>query len=309
MSWREKYKEHLRADGGLKQSAPLDIKAEIFIARAREIHGDKYDYSKSVYTRAHDQVAIICPIHGEFSQKAHNHLVGNGCPRCSGKNKRTEEFISQAHEVHGGKFDYSRTVYVRSADKVVIICPIHGEFSQKANNHLQGQGCPKCYGREKTTKDYVAEASILHNGRYDYTKTKYTIAKDKIEVICPAHGSFFPTADNHLRGSGCPCCAVSNQNTIYLVEYLCAGTRLGTKVGITNNFDQRLSKLRSASPYDVEPIQSWVVDNPREIETKVLKQFTRAGSLGAYFEGSTEILEEPTEQIAQFIEELVYASV
>lgn len=249
MSWKEKYKEHLRVDGSLKSSAPPEVKAEVFIAKAKEVHGNKYDYSKAVYTRAHDQVTIICPTHGEFSQKAHNHLLGKGCLKCvnDAKTSNISEFIQKAVLVHGGRYSYEKAVYVNTATKLFITCGTHGLFEQTPNRHLSGQGCPEC--------------------------------------------------------------AVSNQNTIYLIEYLCAGTRVGTKVGITNNFDQRFSKLKTASPYDMEFVQYWIVDNPREIETKVLKQFTRAGSLGTYFEGSSEILEEPTEQIAQFIEGLVYASI
>ncbi len=56
---------------------------EEFIQKAKAIHGDKYDYSKVEYVRAHVKVCIICPDHGEFWQDAASHLRGSGCPKCA----------------------------------------------------------------------------------------------------------------------------------------------------------------------------------------------------------------------------------
>lgn len=55
---------------------------EDFIRRAREVHGDKYDYSKATYINNRAKVCVICPIHGEFWQTAYSHLNKNGCPKC-----------------------------------------------------------------------------------------------------------------------------------------------------------------------------------------------------------------------------------
>jgi conserved hypothetical protein len=52
------------------------------IAKAKLVHGDKYDYSKVDYSNAHTKVCIICPNHGEFWQTPNNHLRGHGCPKC-----------------------------------------------------------------------------------------------------------------------------------------------------------------------------------------------------------------------------------
>ena len=56
----------------------------------------------------------------------------------------TKEFIQKAKEVHGDKYDYSLVEYTKAKEKVKIICPIHGEFLQRAGAHLQGQRCKKC---------------------------------------------------------------------------------------------------------------------------------------------------------------------
>lgn len=74
--------------------------------------------------------------------------------------KTTEQFISAAQSVHGaGTYDYSKVVYVNSKAKVIITCPIHGDFEQAPVKHLAGQGCPMCRGnKKKTTEEFIREA-------------------------------------------------------------------------------------------------------------------------------------------------------
>lgn len=120
---------------------------EDFVKRAVEIHGDKYDYSKTVYVKSNEPVTIICPIHGEFLQTPNKHLAGQGCKLCGRARTRVgyDEFVKRAKAVHGDKYDYSKVQYVRKDVKVCIVCPIHGEFMQTPASHIvQKQGCPKC---------------------------------------------------------------------------------------------------------------------------------------------------------------------
>ena len=123
---------------------------EEFIERAKKVHGDKYDYSKVNYVDSHTDIIIICPEHGEFKQKPSNHLNGNGCPECIRNKWTTEKFILKAREVHGWKYDYSKTEFKTVRDKVCIIC--HdldrygneiGEFWQLPLEHLSGRGCER----------------------------------------------------------------------------------------------------------------------------------------------------------------------
>jgi len=118
-----------------------------FIKEAKVIHGDKYDYSKVKYIGHRNRVCIICPKHGEFWQSPGCHVTRRcNCPKCSmeGKTRTTAEFIKEARDVHGNKYDYSKVDYVRRSDKVCIICPKHGEFLQTPANHLRGNKCFKC---------------------------------------------------------------------------------------------------------------------------------------------------------------------
>lgn len=78
---------HLHKYGCPKCGADKTIKAHIgtterFIEKAKEIHGNKYDYSKVEYQRNCIKVCIICPKHGEFFQTPNSHLLGNGCHKC-----------------------------------------------------------------------------------------------------------------------------------------------------------------------------------------------------------------------------------
>ena len=129
-----------------RRGANLRDDLTTFISKAKQIHGDKYDYSKVKYINSRTEICIICPEHGEFWQTPNSHLNGNGCSSCKGLKKlTTKEFIERAKQVHGNKYDYSKTIYVNKRTKVCIICPIHGEFYQTPHNHVyQKQGCPEC---------------------------------------------------------------------------------------------------------------------------------------------------------------------
>lgn len=123
-----------------------------------------------------------------------------------------DEFIEQAIAAHGHKYDYSRVVYNGSRQKVVIICPKHGEFLQLPNAHAQGQGCPKCYNEARfanrllTMDEFLQKAHQTHGDKYDYSKVVYTHSQNKVTIICPVHGEFKQAPADHLRGQGCPRC-------------------------------------------------------------------------------------------------------
>lgn len=124
---------------------------EIFIKKSKEIHLNKYDYSKVEYINGVTKVCIVCPEHGDFWQTPNSHINGHGCFKCgrdiTGKKASKsdlEAFIERAKKVHGDKYDYSLTALKNHTTKVRIICPIHGEFLQMPVSHLAGQGCIKC---------------------------------------------------------------------------------------------------------------------------------------------------------------------
>ena len=183
-----------------------------FIDKAREVYGDKYDYSKTEYKSSRNKVCIICKKHGEFWQDPLKHLKGSGCPICYGtKKKTTEEFILESKSIHGDKYTYEHTEYKTKHDKVCITCPKHGDFWVLPGNHTSSTKhgcCPKCSleSKRKSTEKFIEEARIVHGDKYDYSKVKYSSNNDKVCIICPTHGEFWQVASSHLNGNGCPRC-------------------------------------------------------------------------------------------------------
>jgi hypothetical protein len=191
-------------------------KTNIFINKAKLIHGNRFDYSISNYIGARENIKIICLIHGEFEQRVTNHLNGRGCPICSGNMvKNNNEIINEFRRIHVNKYDYSQVIYVNNHTKVNIICDIHGLFKQRPNDHLNGKGCPKCglisrtLKRKETNFGFITKANLLHNSVYIYSQVDYNNSGSKVKIICPKHGIFEQTPDNHLKGKGCPICKES----------------------------------------------------------------------------------------------------
>lgn len=123
---------------------------EQFIEKVSKIHKGLYTYENTEYTTTKDKVIITCKVHGDFLQKANNHVSGQGCPKCadiSGSIKRVKQiaiFKKEAVEMHKGKYNYDKVVYESNKSLVTIVCPIHGDFKQRASAHISGQGCISC---------------------------------------------------------------------------------------------------------------------------------------------------------------------
>jgi len=123
-----------------------------------------------------------------------------------------EELIDRFTSVHGTTYDYSKVTYINAKTKIIIICLIHGEFSQNPFNHLNGGGCNKCFNErtskrcKKTTAQFIKEAKEIHGDLYDYSLTNYSGAHNKLIIICPLHGIFEKIASEHLNGGGCQKC-------------------------------------------------------------------------------------------------------
>jgi hypothetical protein len=201
---------------------------EQFLLDARAAHGDRYDYSNiKIYYNDATKVEIVCSIHGSFFQTPHSHISGHGCPECAKKSNTNtlESFLESSKRIHNNFYDYSKvTEYKNSYTKVEIICPTHGSFWQKPAPHLRGVGCKKCASdaRKKTLKGFIEECIKLHANKFDYSKiTEYVNAFTKVEIVCPIHGSFWQTPNDHLRGDGgCLSCSLEKRrNTLeYFIQ-------------------------------------------------------------------------------------------
>lgn len=180
-----------------------------FIRKAREIHGDKYDYSKVVYVKSNLKVVIICPEHGEFLQSPNSHLNGAGCPKCAAENRvnDTESFVKKSRMVHGDRYDYSKTKYVDANTKVVITCPEHGDFEMLPTQHTKGYGCKYCHlYKGMTFEQFVEAARKRHGDKYEYLQETYKSPFQSMKIICPEHGEFSQIPVSHLSGIECKKC-------------------------------------------------------------------------------------------------------
>jgi very-short-patch-repair endonuclease len=127
------------------------------------------------YVATKIKVCIICPIHGEFWQRPADHLIGYGCSKCARKNKpTTEEWIESAKKVHNNYYDYSKVVYTRASENVIIICPKHGEFKQTPSNHRSGKGCPSCTESkgELRIRNFLTDSKIEFYPQHAFKKCK-----------------------------------------------------------------------------------------------------------------------------------------
>lgn len=205
--------------GRIRSNEKTSNTIDQFVEKAKEIHGDKYDYDKVDYKNSTTKVIIGCKIHGNFEQRPTNHIKGEGCRKCGYKSntiklrKTHEEFLEQAKEIHGGKYSYEFSKYKTIKTKIEITCPKHGNFTQVSGNHLQGQGCPTCglinkKVNRKNLKTFIEDSNKIHKNIYDYALTEYSNNKTKVKIVCLSHGVFEQTPNSHLSGNGCNRCGI-----------------------------------------------------------------------------------------------------
>ena len=199
---------------------------ENFIKSARNIHGDKYDYSKVIYTGCFNKIIIKCPIHGEFEQVAHNHLKA-GCQKC-GSNKakysrrlKQDFIINQFKNIHGDRYDYSEVNYINIDTKVKIICKEHGPFYQTPYYHKnRKQNCPICSSYESrkdlrlSPDEFIERSKKIHGDKLEYL-SEYKGYNKYIKFRCKIHNyEFNQLPVNHLRYDGCRKCVLHSCDNI-----------------------------------------------------------------------------------------------
>jgi very-short-patch-repair endonuclease/Zn ribbon nucleic-acid-binding protein len=147
-------------------------------------HNNLYNYSPIInYKNTDTKIEIICKIHGSFYQSSHNHLKGQGCPKCKfeklslSKRHTKDYFIELCEEKFKNKnYDYSLVVYKNDKTKVEIICPVHGLFKQTPNYFLlYGKGCPKCIVSNGENKiiNFLIENNIQFKHQKIFDDCKY----------------------------------------------------------------------------------------------------------------------------------------
>lgn len=240
----------------------MNQSTEIFVNRAKLIHGNKYDYSKAKYKTAKEKLEIICEIHGSFLQTPDKHINGaHGCKKCGfietqrkQSEKAKQEFASKANSIHNNKFDYSKVKYINTKIKIEIICPEHGTFWQDPDSHVKGVSCPECseiirrQKRRRTNGQIISECKKVWGDMYEYKIENYQNNHiSKIQIFCKKHGWFTKTFVDHVNSrSGCNKCSnngfskmaidwlesiakienINIQHGLNIGEYIIPGTRL-----------------------------------------------------------------------------------
>lgn len=161
------------------------LTTEDFIEKAKRIHGNKYDYSKFIYTHNKNKSIVICHKHGEFFTSYDIHLKGSICPKCNLEERAltTEAWINKANQIHDFKYDYSKVEYINCRTKIEIGCFDHGPFWQIPQNHLSGTGCPSCKESKNELKirNWLESKNIL----FDTQKTFKGFGKYKFDFYLP----------------------------------------------------------------------------------------------------------------------------
>lgn len=193
---------------------------EEFILKCKEKYGDDFDYSLISYKDRNSKIKVICNTCGGVFDIRPDHFLydkkAGCCPLCRYEKLRKSLaldknlFVKKSIAVHGEKYDYSNLEYVNMHTPVKIVCPTHGEYFKTPLEHLKGCGCPQCQPLVKIdTNMFIKISQNIHGNIYDYSKSIYTKARDKVCITCPIHGDFLQQASLHMHGAGCPHCKKS----------------------------------------------------------------------------------------------------
>lgn len=226
---------------------------------------DSLDHISAVDIKSYNGLRINmefnCEYHGNFTCYPVSIFNSyNGCKKCGSK-KKGDEFIVKAKQLHGDKYSYNVADYVCSRNFMPIFCNIHNKvFYQRPSAHLQGQGCALCGGEGRTiTKTstgldkFLTKAKYKFGENYDYSLVKYKNTKTAVTIVCPIHGKFDTTPNNHLYNSTTGCIH-------------CDNTLLCTRK--TEDFNTKLSKLR---PNKFDTSEVFYVNNTTPVKLRCIE--------------------------------------
>jgi len=189
--------DHLSHGHGCPKCAHRYLTTEEVVEMAKQIHGDKYDYSLLEYHNDNsEKLPIICHEkdedgieHGIFSPVWSSHLQGVGCPKCNGGIKHDREtFIKNAMKAHNGFYSYDKFVYIDAKTPGIITCPKHGDFPQTPDAHVnRTQGCPKC----KSSKlEIIVRYYLEKNNIFSEEQVEIGLGKQTIDFHLPKYGVY-----------------------------------------------------------------------------------------------------------------------
>lgn len=161
-----KPKDHIRLERGCSVCSGVIYNTQTFIKKAKLTHGDRFDYNNVNYSGIFNKVSITCKVHGDWYQTPDRHLQGRGCPKCKKSSRKDLDFfIKTANSLHKNKYDYSKVIFTRMFDNVIITCSKHGDFKQTPANHIHHKhGCSACMvGTSKKEIEWLDYIGVPNN--------------------------------------------------------------------------------------------------------------------------------------------------
>ena len=251
----------------VKNFPPKQLKTSNLIDRSQEaafifkkleqVHKGAYSYENSVYSGCNGTFDVLCRQHGIFKISYTNHLQGKGCKQCGIERTARKsqfnlvDFVRKSTQVHGSKYDYTCSVYIKNDVKTGIRCKDHGIFWQTPASHWQGNGCPKC-------GDIRATEKKLQQGFAGYSKKSY--------------------------------CNLVKVASVYLLR-ITKSDEILFKIGISKNVRRRMLEIANESCYQVSCLflKSFPSEDAYDLEKHLHKTFEdqKATPLNT-FKGSTE---------------------
>ena len=172
------------------------ITQEEFINRCKNIHGDKYDYSKSIFISYNDKVTITCKIHGDFKILVNNFLTySRNCKKCANieisktkLEKGKQKYIKNVKEIYSDLYLFDKLNFNGILNNVTLTCNLHGDFTTVARNVLRGKACPDCYPKDYNNFKFKSWKSIcLNNKAYLYLLNIYNEEESFFKIGITKH--------------------------------------------------------------------------------------------------------------------------
>lgn len=203
---------HMRGKGCRVCGGSNPLTKEEFISRAIKLYGDLYDYNKVEYVNIDTKVCIIDKEYGEFWQTPYDHLSGKKHLILT-----SDEFIKRCELKYGDTYDYSKTVFTKLTDKIIVTCKKHGDFTINARAFLYQNkiGCRLCgidnvtSNRKVKTGEFIRRAKLIYGDKYTYENVSMDCASDYVTINCKKHGYFVQRANHFLCGHACQKCSES----------------------------------------------------------------------------------------------------
>lgn len=307
--------EYLANSKDLLKGSPPTIQSAInkekcFISKAKQIHGDRFDYSKVRYINNYTKVKIICSEHGEFLQQPSIHLRGSICFKCSrkedGLKKATsaENFINKMGIINPNIKILGN--YINGESRILISDENGIEYFVEPRQLIRGSN-PSIQTAVDKNKCFSIKSNIIHNNKYKYDKVNYVNILIPVTITCPYHGDFIQLPKHHLATNGCPLCkenvgfnrsqwinfcknTINSDPKLYIIK--CFNKfEIFIKIGITSKSIYERFKTKTLLPYSYETLKE-IKGSPDFVFDKEHKLHKYLGKYKYYpkihFDGETE---------------------